>query len=326
MRMQFELLTVLCLLIAPVAFAQQSGPDADQMFQQLDANKDGKITLGEGGPGSQQMIRQLFNISKKKDSESINRDELRRLVEQHRRGEGGANRETPQRPMPMPNSTDSAPSTTRDGGALMRLLDANNDGKLSRAELSRIVERFNDLDRNNDGQLDDAELQTAVTRNTPTPESEPTEDPSRRPPNRTRPSSTSSSLATRVTPNAALQTRLAGTWRGWVVDGRGENPNNGHMEMELRVEGNRMSAREVGTRRAPMEGLGEGTFTIAGTGNTGTLDADQTTGQHKGRHYPGIFEIDGETLKWCVNNRDQSRPTTFESGRGNYYMILRRQR
>ena len=106
--------------------------------------------------------------------------------------------------------------------------------------------------------------------------------------------------------NATLQNRLAGTWRGWVVDGRGENPNAGHMEMELRVEGNRMFGREVGSNRAP-EGLGDGTFVVTGTGNSGILDAVQTAGQHAGREYPGIFEIDGDTLKWCVNNRNGSR-------------------
>lgn len=337
------------VVVASSAYSQGQPPmqDPETMFQQLDANKDGKLTLGEGGPGSQQMLRRLFEMAKKKDGESISRDEFRRIAEQHRRGPGGGGPGNPP-PRPMPSSPSGnepmpAPNESRQGdqlSGLLRLLDENRDGKLSRAELSRLTERFNDWDRNRDGQLDADELRAinSDSQERRVGADAPMNDPSRRPMAQTPASRESTSgsaernggrrptnaTASTGPTNAALQNRLAGTWRGWVVDGRGENPNAGHMEMELRVEGNRMFGREVGSNRAP-EGLGDGTFVVTGSGNSGVLDAVQATGQHAGRSYPGIFEIDGDTLKWCVNNRNGARPTTFESGRGNYFMILRRQ-
>jgi uncharacterized protein (TIGR03067 family) len=95
------------------------------------------------------------------------------------------------------------------------------------------------------------------------------------------------------------------------------------MEIELTIDGNRIDARELGTNRAP-EGLGSGTFTLGG-GGPGTLDAVQTAGQQSGRTYLGVYELSGETLRWCVTNRNRQRPRTMETGRGNYLMILRRQ-
>ena len=98
------------------------------------------------------------------------------------------------------------------------------------------------------------------------------------------------------------------------------------MQMELRIEGQRMVAREIGTSRAP-GGLGDGTFVVGGTVDSGTLDAVATSGQHPGKEYPGIFELEGDTLRWCVNNhnRQVQRPAAFETGRGFYYMVLHRQ-
>jgi uncharacterized protein (TIGR03067 family) len=120
--------------------------------------------------------------------------------------------------------------------------------------------------------------------------------------------------------------RLAGIWRGWVVDGRGENPNTGQMEIELTIEGNRITGREVGTRRAP-EGIGGGTFVMTGTGNgaSGNLDADGTSGPQDGRHFQGIYELQGDTLRWCVANRGRQRPQAMATDRGNYLMVLHRQ-
>lgn len=330
----------------PVALAQQPTLDPDAMFQQLDANQDGKLTIGEGGPGSQQFIRRLFEMANKKEADSISRDELRQIAERHRRGStGGANTGNNPPPMSLPGDEPRRPVSDTERSELLpgvlRALDVNRDGRLSRSELNRLTERFNDWDRNRDGQLEAEELRRIDEESSPPkPNDEPPSDSSRRPPtsipgnrngnnslsgsNGRRPMSTGSTPTASGPSNAALQARLTGTWRGWVVDGRGENPNAGHMQMELRVEGNRMIGREVGTNRAP-EGLGDGTFVVSGTGNSGSLDAVQTSGQHMGREYPGIFELDGDTLRWCVNNRNGSRPAAFESNRGNYYMILRRQ-
>jgi uncharacterized protein (TIGR03067 family) len=145
--------------------------------------------------------------------------------------------------------------------------------------------------------------------------------PNRRSASDAAPSGTSSAPAARDNTGTA---RLAGVWRGWVVRGRGENPNEGEMEVELTVEGNRITGKELGTTRAP-GGLGGGTFTMTGTGNTGNLDADGNSGPQDGRQFMGIYELQGETLRWCVSNRGRQRPTTMATDRGNYLLILRKQ-
>jgi hypothetical protein len=123
-------------------------------------------------------------------------------------------------------------------------LDSNGDHRLTRAELNRINQMFERLDANKDGALDAAELRTIS-------------ESSDGPPNgnsRSTPDRSSGNSRTRETSDRtsdAGASRLAGVWRGWVVDGRGENPNSGQMEIELTIEGNRITGRELGTRRAP---------------------------------------------------------------------------
>ena len=97
------------------------------------------------------------------------------------------------------------------------------------------------------------------------------------------------------------------------------------MEIELTVEGNRIIGRELGTRRAP-EGIGGGTFVSTGDGRSGNLDAEGTSGPQDGRSFLGIYEFDGEVLKWCVSNRGRQRPQTMATDRGNYLMILRQEK
>ncbi len=237
--------------------AQTTGPDPADLLRQFDADGDGKVTVAEGGPGAQQFVRRMLEMAGKNANDSLSLDDIRRVVELHRRQS--------QRTPP---------------GANVAKPPASNQPRASR----------------------------------------PADSPPSPTPTRTHPARSERP----ATPSGPLQARLAGTWRGWVVDGRGENPDSGHMQMELRVEGNRMFGREIGTQRAP-QGLGDGEFTITGSGDAGTLDAVATTGQHAGREYPGIFCLEGDTLRWCVNNRNGSRPSEYETGRGNYYLILRRQ-
>ena len=101
------------------------------------------------------------------------------------------------------------------------------------------------------------------------------------------------------------------------------------MEIELVITADRITGRELGGRRpggmqGGMEALGSGTYEITGQGN-GNLDADGTSGPQDGRHFQGIYELNGDTLRWCVSNRGRQRPTVMATDRGNYLLILRRQ-
>jgi uncharacterized protein (TIGR03067 family) len=47
-----------------------------------------------------------------------------------------------------------------------------------------------------------------------------------------------------------------------------------------------------------------------------TIDYDVTDGFFKGKKQLGIYEIDGDTVKFCFTNPDQDRPTDFTAKTG----------
>ncbi len=308
------------LAIVPNTASGQGGgtPDADTMFRQLDTNKDDKLTKTEVGPNAKGLIDQIFRMAGKPDSGSLSREEFQTVFDKHRSASGSGNgpRERGAEP----------PNLANDGGLppILRTLDGNNDQRLTRSELTRLTQLFDRLDTNKDGALNVAELQAAdsltVGDDTENDRTRTAGSTGGRTTERSSPEGVGSS-ARRVGANSSL----AGVWRGWIVHGRGENPNEGEMEIELTIEGNRMTGRELGTRRGPAEGLGAGTFTMTGNGRTGNLDADGTSGSQDGRHSMGIYELDGQTLKWCVTQRNRQRPQVMATDRGNYLLILRKQ-
>jgi len=177
---------------------------------------------------------------------------------------------------------------------------------LTRAEFDEVYERF----------------RAAATGGRPTPGSAPAATPSGTG------RSTPSSARTRPGPTQALDPNVPQIWRGWVVMNRGENPNEMMTEIELTITGTSMRGRDLGRnggQGGPGRGpLGAGTFVM--DAQTGTLDVTQTEGGNAGKHYPGIFALEGDTLRWCVSNVDRRRPTQLAGqGTSAYLMILRRQ-
>ncbi len=312
--------------------------EANNMFRNLDVNRDGKLTLEEAGPNGRAMLERIFEMAGKQRGASVSRTEFQQVFERHRAGAGG-------RPNPPANGRPEAETempkesqlpTANELPQLLAQLDGNGDGKLTRGELQRLTQMFERLDSNKDGALSVAEIQAVESLPKADSKSKTnTKSPARGPRTPTTagaaPSTTEPGTGNRPTAantgngRGAGQTLPTGVWRGWVVNGRGENPNTGQMEIELTVEGNRIMGREVGTRRAP-EGIGGGTFVITGDGRSGNLDAEGTSGAQDGRSFMGIYEFDGEVLRWCVANRGRQRPQTMATDRGNYLMVLRQQK
>ncbi len=310
-----------------------SSKDDDAMFRHLDANGDGTITKDDASIQNQSLIDKVFQMSGQGENATITREQFQRIAEQHRSGSAKSSGRTPS----------SRPATRSRASGIERSNAAGS--QISREQMRRLIDEFDRYDSNANGGLDTAEMQQALeklsTASHPrTAEKVAAQDTADVPSGRSRSrtagtgSTTSGSKnSSRTARGAAAQQNaneknsLAGVWRGWVVDGRGENPNAGHMEIELTIDGQTITARELGNapRTGGGESMGNGTYTLTGSGTAGNLDAVGNNGRYEGNDYLGIFEIEGDVLRWCVGNTNRPRPQEFASGRGNYLMILRRQ-
>ena len=111
----------------------QRGGFPEQLFNRLDQNGDGKITLKELPEQFRDRMKPLF--------ERLGKEELTREDLNRRGGFGG-----------QPGMGFGGPPP------ILRALDANRDGKISKEELAKAGEKFSELDRDKDGSLDPREL------------------------------------------------------------------------------------------------------------------------------------------------------------------------
>ena len=77
-----------------------------------------------------------------------------------------------------------------------------------------------------------------------------------------------------------------------------------------------MSARSAWTR-------GWGEYQLDLKASPQGLDASKTNARGRKESYFGIYSVEGDTLKWCVSRKE--RPTTFESTKGQFLLILKRE-
>jgi uncharacterized protein (TIGR03067 family) len=71
----------------------------------------------------------------------------------------------------------------------------------------------------------------------------------------------------------------------------------------------------------------EGTFTLDPTKKPKTVDTTQTSdGENKGKVTPGIYEVEGDTLKFCSAVPGKDRPGEFsaKSGSGHFLREYKR--
>ena len=170
---------------------------------------------------------------------------------------------------------------------VMKLADADGDEKIARAEWAQFAQAFPRLDKGRDGSIDRDELETAAK-----------------------------SSSTRAAGTASLARTNTGptVWRG-RIEGRGQ--------IELTVNGDQIIGREF-EGGAAQRSLGAGRFTMTGDGTSGNMDAVYSEGPQAGQVCLGIYQLNGDTLTWCVSNRPGLRPQDFSMGRGNWLMVLDR--
>ncbi len=155
----------------PEAFQERGrGPgrgdfDPRRIFGMLDKNHDGKLTREEATERPR-----IHEALEKLGKDEITADEFAEEVGKRMQGfRDGAGR--PGRPEGGPprgrgpgGPEGEGPEGRGPGGPgphgpnFMKVFDTNKDGRLSRDELAKATEKFNELDENNDGELDPREL------------------------------------------------------------------------------------------------------------------------------------------------------------------------
>jgi uncharacterized protein (TIGR03067 family) len=136
------------------------------------------------------------------------------------------------------------------------------------------------------------------------------------------------SLADEPQSSAAAQAemkQLAGTWEGYAVEDRGERPDRGPVHLRLVIEGDKISAVDLGS--PDKKDMGSGAFKLDPGKEVKEIDATGVIlpGKRE-RTFLGIYEVDGDTFRWCVDNRSKERPTEFRTIGGKYLLILKRQK
>jgi len=121
---------------------------------------------------------------------------------------------------------------------------------------------------------------------------------------------------------SAPNLNLDGLWQGFVVVGKGEQPNRGTVHLELTIKGNSLTARRLDGQGGP---LGQGSYTIT-SGRFYVIDATENRGRAKGRTYQGICTFGPDLMKWCVATPGNPRPTDFETKGQHFLLILKRQK
>ena len=128
----------------------------------------------------------------------------------------------------------------------------------------------------------------------------------------------------RPDPARAEWKRLEGVWEGYVVEGRGEKANRGPVHLRLTVAGETMTAVDLDNGN---KDLGTGKLTLDPTGPLRQLDAvGAPLPAKREKAFLGVYELDGDTLRWCVGNKKGVRPEEFRSFNGNYLLVLKRKK
>jgi Ca2+-binding EF-hand superfamily protein len=131
--------------------------DPQQAFKQLDTNGDGKIELVEVPQQARGRLQSFFEYYDADRDKALSFDEFRKGHEMLRAQAGISQPNVPQ------------------GGGLLRLLDTDGDGALSKEEVDAASQSLRKLDRDNDGAISQRELSVVLPFQAGQPTTSPTQ-------------------------------------------------------------------------------------------------------------------------------------------------------
>jgi uncharacterized protein (TIGR03067 family) len=117
--------------------------------------------------------------------------------------------------------------------------------------------------------------------------------------------------------------QLVGTWQAAtiVVDGR-EAPAAVVKDVRLVLD----AEGKFQFQNASKKVRAAGTVKIDPSARPRTMDFTYTEGELKGHTTPGIYELDGDTLRICTAAQGKARPTEFASKPGSHLALVTYQR
>jgi hypothetical protein len=145
----------------PLANNAQVEKMVNRLLEQMDTNKDGKISKAE----AQGKIAQLFDQLDTNKDGYLDKDEIRKAAARFVANQGAQGGPGSGKPNQGPEFDD---------------LDKNADGRLTPDELkgTSFADHFDEIDTNNDGKIDRKEFQAYLKKQREKESEKPTEDPS----------------------------------------------------------------------------------------------------------------------------------------------------
>src|SRR4051812_40541783 len=105
--------------------------------------------------------------------------------------------------------------------------------------------------------------------------------------------------------------KMQGTWAFVTheMDGK-KAPEDALKNMTVTIKGNTFTVKNGD------QVIQAGTQKLDGTKKPRTIDATITEGEGKGTKMLGIYELDGDTMKVCFDEKGKARPTAFKAAEG----------
>jgi uncharacterized protein (TIGR03067 family) len=118
------------------------------------------------------------------------------------------------------------------------------------------------------------------------------------------------------TPAQKELARLQGTWYSLSTEEDGK-PTSGVDKTDLHIiKGNQVTARKGDKEISTAE------ITLEPGAKPGKVTIQMKTGANKGKTWVGIYELDGDRLRWCGCWKDDNRPpAAFETRKGDQYFL-----